>query len=68
MSNPKTLPIACTLTPGDLRERLGAIQTLAREALLGYERNGLTLALRYAPAAGGRVRAMVTADSTAAPS
>jgi hypothetical protein len=38
MSNLKALPIACTLTPGDLRERLGAIQTLTRNALLGYER------------------------------
>jgi hypothetical protein len=56
------LPIACTLTSGDLRERLGAIQTLTREALSGYERDGLTLALRYAPGAVERVRAMVTAE------
>ena len=62
MSNLKALPIACTLTPGDLRERLGAIQTLTREALLGYERDGLNLALRYAPDAIERVRAMVTAE------
>ena len=59
---PKALPIACTLTPGDLRERLGAIRTLTREALLGYERDGLNLALRYAPDAIERVRAMVTAE------
>ena len=47
MRNLNALPIACTLTPGDLRERLGAIQTLTREALLGYERNALKLALRF---------------------
>jgi len=62
MSNLNALPIACTLTPGDLRERLDAIQALTREALLGYDRNGLTLTLRYAPGAGGRVGAMVAAE------
>jgi hypothetical protein len=62
MSNLNALPIACTLTPGDLRERLDAIQTLTREALLGYERDGLKLALRYAPDAIERVRAMVTGE------
>ena len=62
MSNLNALPIACTLAPGDLRERLGAIQTLTREALLGYERDGLKLALRYAPDTVEHVRAMVTAE------
>jgi hypothetical protein len=58
-SNFKSLPIVCTLTPGDLRERLALIQTLAAEALLGHDRKGLVLALRYAPEAVERVRAMV---------
>jgi hypothetical protein len=62
MSNLKSLPIACTLTPGDLRARLGSIQTLTVEALLGYERDGLELALRYAPEAVERVRAMVAGE------
>jgi hypothetical protein len=62
MSNLKSLPIACTLTPGDLRERLSLIETLTREALLGYERDGLELALRYAPEAVERVRAMVAGE------
>ena len=48
MSDLNSLPIACTLTPGDLRERLGSIRTLTREALLSYRRNGLELTLRYA--------------------
>ena len=47
MSDLNSLPIACTLTPGDLQERLGSIRTLTREALLSYGRNGLELTLRY---------------------
>jgi hypothetical protein len=62
MSNLKSLPIVCTLTPGDLQERLGLIRTLTAEALLGYERDGLELTLRYAPDAGERVRAMVAGE------
>ena len=58
----KSLPIACTLTPGDLRERLALIRQLTAEALLGHERYGLVLALRYAPAALERVRAMVASE------
>ena len=55
-SNLKSLPIACTLTPDDLRERLGLIKALAADALLSHERNGLVLVLRYAPDAVERVR------------
>ena len=58
----KSLPIACTLTPGDLRERLGLIQALTAEALVGYDRHGLVLALRYAPEAVERVRGMVASE------
>ena len=58
----KSLPIACTLTPGDLRERLGLIRALASDALLGHDRNGLVLTLRYAPEAVERVRAMVASE------
>ena len=65
-TNLKSLPIACTLTPGDLRERLGLIRALAADALLGHDRNGLVLTLRYAPQAVERVRAMVPVSSTAA--
>ena len=41
-------PIACTLTVGDLRDRLAWIATLNRDALRGYDRADLTLRLRYA--------------------
>ena len=54
MTNLNALPIACTLAPGDLREWLGAIQALTREALLGYERDGLESG---APVCAGRHRA-----------
>jgi len=62
MSNLKSLPIVCTLTSGDLRERLGSIRALTDEALVGYERDGLQLTLRYAPEAIDRVRAMVAGE------
>jgi hypothetical protein len=62
MSNLNALPIACTLAPGDLQERLRSIQTLTREAQLSYQRHGLELRLRYAPAAIERVRAMVAGE------
>ena len=58
----KLLPIACTLTPNDLQERLALIRKLTAEALLGHDRSGLVLALRYAPQAIERVRAMVASE------
>jgi hypothetical protein len=61
-TNLKSLPIACTLTPGDLQERLALIRGLTAEALLGHHRHGLVLALRYAPEAVERVRAMVASE------
>ena len=52
-------PIACTLDIGNFRERLAQIAALNRDALRGYERDGLVLRLRYGAAAGDRVREMV---------
>jgi hypothetical protein len=52
-------PIACTLTGGDFRDRLAWIATLTRDALRNYDRDSLTLHLRYAPEAASRVRDMV---------
>jgi small multidrug resistance family-3 protein len=60
--NLKSLPIACTLTPGDLQERLALIRGLTAEALLGHDRHGLVLALRYASEAVERVRAIVASE------
>ena len=52
-------PIACTLTAGDLRDRLGWIATPNRDALLGHDRADLTLRLRYAPQAVQHVRSLM---------
>jgi hypothetical protein len=52
-------PIACTLTVGDLRDRLAWIATLNRDALLGYDRTDLTLRLRYAPKAVQQVQELM---------
>jgi hypothetical protein len=48
-------PIACTLTAGDLRDRLTWIGALNRDALRSYDRADLTLRLRYAPQAARQV-------------
>jgi hypothetical protein len=52
-------PIACTLNPGDFKDRLAWIADLTRDSLLDHERRGLVLRLRYAPAAAERVRELV---------
>jgi hypothetical protein len=59
MTSPNLPPIACTLAPGDYRARLAWIAELTRDALLGSERRGLVLELRYAIEAADRVREMV---------
>jgi hypothetical protein len=59
MTRPKQPPIACTLVPGDYRDRLAWIAGLARDALRASERHDLVLELRYAPEAAARVREMV---------
>lgn len=51
--------IACTLTPGDYKARLGSIAALAREALRSHTRGDLELELVYAANAAERVREMV---------
>jgi ABC-type nickel/cobalt efflux system permease component RcnA len=52
-------PIACTLAPRALNDRLAWIGALARDALRGHERRDLALHLRYSPEAAGRVREMI---------
>jgi hypothetical protein len=64
---PAPAPIACTLDTGDYRERLAAIAALGREALRGWERQGLVLTLRYAPEAAARVRQMVAQEEVCCP-
>jgi SLT domain-containing protein len=57
--NPSSPPIACTLTGTGLLERLASIAALTRDALVGYERRGVVLDLRFAITAAERVREMV---------
>jgi hypothetical protein len=52
-------PIACTLQPGDYKERLAWIAELAREGLLDVSREDLRIELKYAPSVADRVREMV---------
>jgi hypothetical protein len=59
MTKIKTPPIACTLAPGDFKERLAWIGALTRDALRSHERRDLVLDLRYAPEVVERVREMV---------
>jgi hypothetical protein len=50
------LPIACSLSAGDLTERLARIAELGRDALLGAELAGVRAELRFASAPGIRAR------------
>jgi hypothetical protein len=59
MAIAETASIACTLTPGDFRDRLEWIARLNRDALRRCERRDLSLVLGYAPEAAPRVREMV---------
>jgi len=59
VGTPAAPPIACTLSASDYKGRLLQIAELARDALRGYERNGLVLTLRYDATAAERVREMV---------
>lgn len=55
----ETSPIACTLTPGAFKERMGWMAALNKEALRTHMRRDLVLELSYAPEARERVREMV---------
>lgn len=57
MSN--TTPIVCTLTPGELRDRVAWITSLNRRALLSHRVRGRTLELTYARDAADDVRELV---------
>jgi hypothetical protein len=59
MDSRDAAPIACTLEPGDYRERLTWIADLARNGLVEVHREDLRLELRYAPSVAERVREMV---------
>jgi hypothetical protein len=47
MTTTEALPIACTLNPGEFKDRLAWIGVLTRDALRSHERRDLVLHLRY---------------------
>jgi hypothetical protein len=54
--------VACTLGPGDFRQRIAWIAALNRDALQGRHRHGRRLELTYAKAAQPRVAEMVARE------
>jgi hypothetical protein len=64
MTTTEAPPIACTLNPGEFKDRLTWIGVLTRDALRSHERRDLVLHLRYAPEVAERVREMVRNEQT----
>ena len=62
MSTLEAAPIACTLTPGEMHDRLAWIANLNKEALIAHQREDLVLKLTFAPGAVLRVREMVRGE------
>ena len=59
------LPIACSLSDGDLAERLTEIRDLGRSALLDVERNAPSAVVRFSADEGiaERLKAVVAAEA-----
>jgi hypothetical protein len=55
-------PIACTLEPAALRERLELIRRVTNQSLLNHRLDGNTLHLFYRPTAQADVRAIMEAE------
>jgi hypothetical protein len=64
MTTTEAQPIACTLNPGEFKDRLTWTGVLTRDALRSHERRDLVLHLRYAPEVAERVREMVRNEQT----
>ncbi|HEY8311862.1 MAG TPA: hypothetical protein VIG47_14965 [Gemmatimonadaceae bacterium] len=55
-------PIACTLSPEALADRIGRVSALNRDFLLAYSLERTTLRLTYDAAAARDVRALVASE------
>jgi len=55
----ESAPIACTLAPGDYKQRTARIRALAERSLRSARRDDLRLVLTYTPEAAKEVRALV---------
>jgi hypothetical protein len=59
MTNSESPPIACTLAPGDFKDRVGWIRELSAKSLRSHHRDGLMLELTYDRAAAVDVHEFV---------
>jgi hypothetical protein len=59
MTSTETAPIACTLSAGDFKDRLGWIRELSAKSLRSHRREGLMLELTYDRCAAADVHEFV---------
>jgi hypothetical protein len=59
MTNAESGPIACTLGPGDFKDRVGWIRELSAKSLRSHRRDGLVLELTYDRSAAADVHEFV---------
>ncbi|MFC4171534.1 hypothetical protein ACFOYU_05610 [Microvirga sp. GCM10011540] len=57
-------PFACSLNPGEYRNRVDWIEALAKQSLRSARREGLSLHLTYGPEAAQVVRDLVRKEQT----
>ena len=57
-------PLICTLSPADIKAGLSEMSALAKDALIDYEKDDLTLRLRYRRSALDKVRSMVQREQS----
>lgn len=57
-------PLACTLSPGEMQDRMACVSALTEDALRSFQRRDLTLELIYTKDAVERVRQMVHQEQT----
>jgi len=60
---PSELPIACSLSATELRERLADMSAIGKRSLLAADVNGSRAVLRFRPRAGEQLAAIVAAEA-----
>src|SRR4051812_28952113 len=64
---PSELPIACSLSASELRERLADMSAIGESSLLAADVNGSRAVLRFRPGAGEQLAAIVAAEARCCP-
>jgi hypothetical protein len=59
MTSTESTPIACTLAPGDFKDRVASIRELSARSLRSHRRDGLMLELSYDRCAAADVHELV---------